>query len=482
MTTLKARFEAPPGALLAIAPAALGLEHSIWCAPAETFNLVADGKAAVVSINGPLAYAAGQFLTYDAIRTRFDQALASSADCVVLKINSPGGEVSGTFDTSRYMRARAAAAGKTLLTYVEAQASSSGYALASAGSQIFCSETASLGSIGVIQCMKSEARAAQAAGIDFAVITSGARKADGNPLVPISDEARESAQASVDTMAGLFFDLVREHRGIDAKPLEARSLTGAGAVTAGLADGVLRWDSFVDAIAAGTLGARTPQEASAAKDSNSMPDDDKDKDKPAEDAVRAALVTASGSDDPEKKARATRALAAYDEDEKKKAASDKPPCAEDDKPAPKDDDKDKDKPESKALAALSAQLTAQATSFAAFQAEVKAEKDAALKVSFLASRPDLSAETLKALAGESLESCKKIVALIPVTPGFKSQVPELARAAATGKLGEGDRSDPETVAFIKQQMGLTAYTTTASYDANTRVQTFGAVAPAKAVS
>lgn len=476
--TTKVKFEAPAGTLLAIAPQALGVDHYLWQAPPEAFSLTADGKCAVVNINGPLTYAPASFDTYDGIRARFDLALASSAPIVALKINSPGGEVSGTFDTSRYMRARAAAAGKVLLTYVEAQASSSGYALASAGSQIFCSETASLGSIGVIQCMKSEARAAQAAGIDFAVITSGARKADGNPLLPISDEARESAQASVDTMAGLFFALVKEHRGIDAKSLEARSLTGAGAVSAGLADGVLRWDSFVDAIAAGTLGARTPQEASAAKDSNSMPDDDKDKDKPAEDAVRAALVTASGSDDPEKKARATRALAAYDEEEKEKASAAKPPAvAADDKPAPADDDKKDDKKDAVSASGLKAIKAAYDARIGALEAERTAEKRATL----FASRPDLPEATIKALAAEPLESCIRTLALIPVIAGFKSQVPDLERKASVGTLA-GDRSDPETVAFIKEKMGLTAYAPTATFDPKTLVQTFGAVAPVKAAS
>lgn len=472
MTTLKARFEAPAGALLAIAPHALGIEHALCVTGPELFSLAAGGKAAVVAINGPLAYAPGQFDTYDSIRARFDLALASSADCVVLKINSPGGEVSGTFDTSRYMRARAAAAGKQLLTYVEAQASSSGYALASAGSQIFCSETASLGSIGVISCMKSEARAAAAAGIDFAVITSGARKADGNPLVPISDEARASAQASVDTMAGLFFALVLEHRGVDAKPLEARSLTGAGAVSAGLADGVQRWDSFLAAIETGALGARTPLEASSAKDSNSMPDDDKEK--PAEDAVRAALAHATASDDPEKKARATRALAAYDEDEKEKATSAAPASAADDKPFPKDDDK---KDEAVSAGGLNAIKAAFEARISAVEADRAAEKRTAL----FASRPDLPEATFKALAGDSFDSCVKTLALIPVTPGFKSQVAELDRKPAVGAVSEGGyRSDPETVARIQQKMGRAQVSYTTTFDAKTGVQTFGASAPVKA--
>lgn len=475
--TTKARFEAPHGALLAINPQALGVEHSIFAPPTEPYSLVATGKAAVITINGPLAYAPGQFDTYDAIRARFDLALVSSAECVVLKINSPGGEVSGTFDTSRYMRARAAAAGKKLYTYVEAQASSSGYALASSAAEIYCSETASLGSIGVIQCMKSEARAAAAAGIDFAVITSGERKADGNPLLPISDEARAASQASVDTMAGLFFGLVAEHRAVNAQPYQAASFVGAAAVAANLATAVMRWDSFVDAIAAGTLGARTPQEALSAGDSKSMPDDDKDK--PAEDAVRAALVTASGSDDPEKKARATRALAAYDEKEDKEKATSAaaaPPGvkAEDSKPfPPKDDDDKKDAVSAAGLLAIKA---AYDTRITALEADRAAEKRAAL----FASRPDLPAETVKALAGESYDSCVKTLNLIPVPPGFKSQAVELSRDPAVGNTGSGYRSDPETVALIQQKMGRAQVSYSTTYDAKSGVQTFGAAAPAKA--
>lgn len=473
MTTLKARFDAPAGTLLAITPQALGAEHALFAALPELFTLAANGKAAVVEINGPLAYASAQFDTYAGILARFEAALGA-ADIVVLKINSPGGEVSGTFDLARYMRARARAVDKTILCYVEAQASSSGYALASCADEIVCSETATLGSIGIIQCMKSEARAAAAAGLDFAVVTSGARKADGNPLLPISPEALAASQSAVDTMAGLFFGLVQEHRGVDSQPFEASSFVGAAAVAAGLANRVMRYDSFIGAIANGTLGARTPEVAPAAQ-SKSMSDEDKDK--PAEDAVRAALVTASTSDDPDKKARAAKALAAYDEDEKEKAAAPVVVKAADEKPFPKDDDKE----ESKAVAALSAQLSAQAAGFEAFKASIVAEKEETAKAALLASRPDLSAETLKQLAGENLASCKKIVSLIPVTPGFHSQAVELQRAAASGSVS-GDRSDPETLDLIKSKMGITQFVAKASYDANTHVQTFGAVAPMKAGS
>jgi hypothetical protein len=201
---------------------------------------------------------------------------------------------------------------------------------------------------------------------------------------------------------------------------------------------------------------------------------DENKDKP--DALRAALAKAAESDDAEEKARATRALKAWDEKEKEESKASAPASAADDKDPPAD----KVKEESKAsIAALSAQLASQAQAFESFRKAEAAKEEARELAAFLATWPDLSAETLKALAGDSLAAVKKTVALIPVNPGFKSQVAELERQASVGIKGAGDRSDPETLKALDEKFGLTSTKLGVGFNSATQIQTFGMSQPIK---
>jgi ClpP class serine protease len=232
----------------AIRPLAIGQEFLIQ-PPREPY-VVAGGRAAVVEINGPLFYTHPLFDTYDAIRRRFGAALAGDAGTVILKINSPGGDVSGAFDTARWIRDAAKHAGKRLVSFTEAQACSSSYALASVADRVLCSTSAIVGSIGVIAGIESRAVQNDVQGVRHYIVTSGARKADGNPNIPTTPAALEAIQEGVDAMAQSFFALVAEARGIDARPLNAAIFIGRAAVDAGLVDETLAWFELEAALAA----------------------------------------------------------------------------------------------------------------------------------------------------------------------------------------------------------------------------------------
>ena len=87
-----------PNGVIALEPQAFGLEWAKQTAP-EPFHIV--GRAAVVSVNGPLAYQRtpdNWFLTYSEITCAVRAASeAPGIDTIILKLNTPGGEVSGAF-------------------------------------------------------------------------------------------------------------------------------------------------------------------------------------------------------------------------------------------------------------------------------------------------------------------------------------------------------------------------------------------------
>lgn len=440
-----------PSGLLALDPQAFGLSFALFAPPPAPFELMADGAVAVVRIDGPLQHSiAACWDSYAGIRERVAAALASDAKTVVLRVSSPGGDVFGCFDTSRAIRAMARASGKRLVGFTEANACSSAYALISAADEISASDSSVLGSIGVIATAVDASEQAAAQGVRVSLITSGARKGDGNPMVKLSPDAKKAMQTSVDAMASVFFGLVREHRGIEAEPLEAATFVGTAALEAKLCDRIESFDSLLERIAASGVGATLTKDAQGAtsaaapKDSN-MSDDKKDE-KPD---ARKALAAAAESDDPKEKARAARALKAYDEDKDEKAEDEK------DKPSAKAEDGDKD--EEKEDAKKAKAKAAAAAILASSQADARiAALEAVARSALFAARPDLPAAFVKACASLDVETIQELIAAAPkLAPTAGALAGTLATPPARGAGGnDSDRLPKAQADELSLLMGL----------------------------
>lgn len=265
------RFE--PRGLLAIAPSAIGQDFELPEAPASN---VVDGVA-LEFIRGPIyQHPNAATDSYASIVARVSAALAGPAKAVVLVLDSPGGLVSGLFDAVRSLQAAAGSASKPLIAYVDGQACSAAYALACAASRIYVSDTADVGSIGVIAVLLDATASDEQAGLRFELVTSGARKSDGNPHSKISDAARANTQANVDFLAAKFFALVASARPLSAssvKALEAGTFIGELAVNARLADRVASLPEVLAATIAGREldGVLTPEAAEALRAADAQP-------------------------------------------------------------------------------------------------------------------------------------------------------------------------------------------------------------------
>lgn len=217
------------------------------------------GNVAVVDIRGPLAQrewsCMGMFGGdgYDGIVQRMQAALADTQITgVLMRIDSPGGEVAGCFEAVRAIRTAAQASGKRVVAYADEIAASAAYALACAADYIMLPDTGSVGSVGVITTVVDQTAAYEQAGAKVHVITSGSRKADGHPAMPLSDDARGVIQAEIDHIAEVFAREVATARSAmglspsDVLGLEAALFLGQKAVAAGLANQV---GNFNDALA-----------------------------------------------------------------------------------------------------------------------------------------------------------------------------------------------------------------------------------------
>lgn len=241
--TTKQTF-APKG-LLALRQAAFGMEYG----SPTTSALTRKGDVAIVEVRGPLLHHANPcFESYESILSRVELALAERPKQLVLALDSPGGLVAGLFETVGELRALTTKAGVPLTAYVDGEACSAAYALACAADRIVVPPTGTVGSIGVLDALVSTADADAATGVQVRLISSGRRKTDGNPHVPITDEAEIEAQRHVDYLAGLFFDLVASARSVPREQiagLEAGCEIGAVAVQKKLADEVISLSALI---------------------------------------------------------------------------------------------------------------------------------------------------------------------------------------------------------------------------------------------
>ena len=201
----------------------------------------------VVTIAGPLIAGEAGILAfyggvtgYDDVRQAvLDALLDPEAKSVMLHVSSGGGMVDGCEDLGNFL----AAAGqyKPMVTLADGPMCSAAYWLGSYGSQIFTSQTSTLGSLGVILVHMDKTKMMEEVGVKPTVIRAGQYKALSNPYEPLSAEARVILQAQADTIYSVFITAVAANRGVDYATADqtmgqGREFMGKAAVKAGLAD------------------------------------------------------------------------------------------------------------------------------------------------------------------------------------------------------------------------------------------------------
>lgn len=227
--------------------------------------LMTIDRVAVIPVEGTLVHK-GKFLgqssgetSYEGLQARVGRAGRAfrngAIKGAVFEVDSFGGEVAGAFDTAD-MIAELSALMPTLAILTDF-AFSAGYLLASAARQIVMPETGGAGSIGVITMHADFSAQLEKKGIKVTVLSSGARKADGHPALPLSADVAADVQARLDHGRDLFAAAVGRYRGNRltkdaALATEARAFNGQDAVDAGLVDGIARpndaFNEFVTAV------------------------------------------------------------------------------------------------------------------------------------------------------------------------------------------------------------------------------------------
>ncbi|HZO48094.1 MAG TPA: signal peptide peptidase SppA [Xanthobacteraceae bacterium] len=191
----------------------------------------ATGAIARVTITG--------LIRTDRQRTEALERLSKSgAKAVIVHINSPGGTTSGSEELyDSLMRLRAS---KPTVIVVDGLAASGGYIAALGGDHIIASDTALVGSIGVLFQYPNVSDLLKTIGVQVETIKSSPLKAAPSGFEPTSPEARKAVEDIVMDSYAWFKELVQKRRGIDdellAKVSDGRVFTGRQGLTLKLVD------------------------------------------------------------------------------------------------------------------------------------------------------------------------------------------------------------------------------------------------------
>jgi signal peptide peptidase SppA len=206
---------------------------------------VVDGVA-IIDVSGTLVAKAGAMdamsglTSYQALGQHLERALADrSVDAILFDIDSPGGECAGCFELAD--KIHAARQKKPIYAVANPLAASGAYAIAAAASKVFAPAVSYVGSIGVYTVHVDQSKYDAERGVAYEYTYAGARKIDGNPHAPMTDEARKATQERIDSLYGIFVASVAHNRGMteDAvRATEAGVLLGEQALAAGLIDTV----------------------------------------------------------------------------------------------------------------------------------------------------------------------------------------------------------------------------------------------------
>lgn len=216
------------------------------------YAVMGDGVA-VISVEGSLVHKTGYLEPdsgmqgYDGIRGKMEQAIKDPmVNGILLNIDSPGGEVSGAFDMADFIRS--AGAKKPVWSYAGDTMASAAYLLGAQAAKVYASQTASVGSIGVLVAHADMSRQLEGKGVKVTLIHSGKHKVDGNPYATLPDDVKNKIQGEIDTLRDKFAGLVALGRNKSKDQIletEARVYSALDALQAGLVDGVMTFDEVI---------------------------------------------------------------------------------------------------------------------------------------------------------------------------------------------------------------------------------------------
>ncbi|ECP3256864.1 S49 family peptidase [Salmonella enterica] len=238
--------------------------------PRARFYQVVEGIA-VLPVSGTLVHKLGGMRPfsgmtgYDGITARLQQAISDpEVKGILLDIDSPGGQAAGAFDCADMIYRLGQQ--KSVWALMNDVACSGAMLLASACSRRLVTQTARIGSVGVVMAHASYAGQLEQEGVEITLLYSGKHKTDLNPYQALPDDVRTDYQQKMDATRQMFADRVAQYTGLSAEAVmatEAAIYDGQAGIEVGLADEMVNAADAVTVMAAAlkskTKGGNMPE-------------------------------------------------------------------------------------------------------------------------------------------------------------------------------------------------------------------------------
>ena len=171
----------------------------------------------------------------DLIRNAADMEEVKS---LVLNIESPGGTVVGTAEVGAALRAFNQT-GKESFAFTDSMMASAAYWIGSQATQVVATESALVGSVGVIRPHADMTGMYDKAGLKIEIFRAGKFKVPGAMGTSLTDEQREDIQAGVDEVHKEFKETVNMKRKVPDKYMEGKVYYGKDALDKDFLDKVV---------------------------------------------------------------------------------------------------------------------------------------------------------------------------------------------------------------------------------------------------
>jgi capsid assembly protease len=208
---------------------------------------------AVIPIVGSMSHRAtgieamSGMTSYTTLQKQFEAAFNDpNVGSILMDIDSPGGSVAGAFDFRDYLVSKKGT--KPVYALARDAMCSAAYLIGSTADKVYATQTARVGSIGVVAMHTDASGKMEKEGLKPTFISAGKFKTAGNPYEKLEGDKLKYLQDSVDESYDMFINAVADARGIDKKVIrdtEARVYGGKKAVEIGLADGIRTYESVI---------------------------------------------------------------------------------------------------------------------------------------------------------------------------------------------------------------------------------------------
>lgn len=216
------------------------------------YGVITQRANMVDDISGPGCTSTQQFCT------ALQQLLAdSSVGQILIDIDSPGGSVYGVSElANEIIQAREQ---KPIIAMANSLAASAAYWIGCSASEFYVTPGGEVGSIGVWQAHFDYSKAFEEDGVKPTLISAGKFKVEGNPYVPLDEQAQAFMQSRVDDYYNAFVQAVSVGRGVSAQDVqtgmgEGRILGAQAALAQNMVDGIATFDELLAKMRANVRG------------------------------------------------------------------------------------------------------------------------------------------------------------------------------------------------------------------------------------